>query len=428
MVTPGAKVSAALLYIDLFSNTSATNDSGTTALTPYGMVENEPVAFHIASNGSINATILPGGGKKYVLLQVPSEMVGHVTVNAIEIQTTISVPITGLLGALTGLVTTIINNPLLGAVLRGSLTNALNNLLSFENFGETTFAIPATWATDELIIGEIDSQLGPILATELRARLIALRNVINTLPLGAILLSGALNEITRLVTAIDSGTLVSELAETAILGNTQATIHTEITSPAVNASAYEAQFLGGIIWSSGVPTNDSASHLRPTSVFFNYGELLWKTASLPDNLNFGSHPLQTRADENWIATIDGEQNSLQQTGQLIIQDSTLTSNSWQLNVTQTSNWENQATSLTAELSLHYGMLTSDFSPETLQTATGIMTLEPAIQQTILDKSTNSQYGQVVLDIDQFTLFVPKDTYKKEGQYVTELNWTLSQGP
>lgn len=426
----GIRTYAELLYLDLFTNTTVTNNSGTTAENPYGLIEDQPVTFEISATGSINVTLIPNGGKKYVVFAIPEAMINQVQAEYFQVDTDVSVPVGGILGNLPNLISSILAIPLLGTVLRNNLTEALEDLLNFENFGHANFSLETQWAASKLLYGEIDATLGPILAAELETRLLALKAVVDSLPslIVGLLLGNTIAYINNLLAEIANGNLVTELAETAILGNTVATLSTILNMPVISEGAYTADFQGGIVWSQSLPTNDIVAELAFSSIYFNLGEVEWLTTFLPNNLNFGKHPLQMKVDENWLATSDGNQQSTLTTGKIVIHDTTVLANSWQLSVRQTESWENDTKELAGQLSLHFGSLNSGINTEELVSVTGILPMEVAVQQTLLNKSFGVSNGSVELPIDQFSLHVPKDTLKIKGQYTTKLDWVLSQGP
>ena len=422
------QVFAELIYIELFENTVVDNNSNTTPATAYGQIVDQPVTFQITASSTINAAILPDGGKKYLLLYLPEEMIGQVALEPFEVQTIVSVPVSNLLGGLNTVVIALINNPLLGILFRNNLTTALANVMSFENFGAANFMVTGQWSTNQLAVGEIDGQLGPLLANDLKSRLNALKAVVNSIPLGALLLSPTLNAIDNLLTAIDSGSLVSELAETAILGSTSATIPTRMHAPTISQGAYTAEFRTGILWSSALPENDVVAKLKLSPIYFDFGQVTWQDQLLPEQLNFGRHLLQTKDAEEWIATLDGQQQSIWQTGKILVEDTTVGENSWQLSVQQVGEWQNGASLLPAQLFLHFGNLITTLPSEVLSVSNDEVFLEAGLQQTLLEKMSSPSNGTVELDIQQFRLNIAADTLKVTGQYQTELNWTLTYAP
>lgn len=74
------------------------------------------------------------------------------------------------------------------------------------------------------------------------------------------------------------------------------------------------------------------------------------SASLPTNLNFGSHPIQTTQAETWTATSDGEQASPVTTGQVAVSDNRGAAGSgWSVKVAQPTQFTAGQSELTGAI-------------------------------------------------------------------------------
>lgn len=156
-------------------------------------------------------------------------------------------------------------------------------------------------------------------------------------------------------------------------------------------------------------------------------------ASLPTNLNFGSHPIQTKQAESWTATSDGNQTSSVTTGQVAVSDNRGTAGTgWSVKVAQPEQFKAGQNVLSgAILSFTVGTLTNNLNA--LPTGDGIAnnsTLGLVIGQTgsVITAQANEGAGETALPINKFSLNVPANTAKTAAQYQTTVVWTFSATP
>ena len=157
------------------------------------------------------------------------------------------------------------------------------------------------------------------------------------------------------------------------------------------------------------------------------------SASLPTNLNFGSHPIQTTQAETWTATSDGEQASPVTTGQVAVSDNRGAAGSgWSVKVAQPTQFTAGQSELSgAILSFTVGALTNNVN--SLPTGDGIAnnsTVDLVLGQTnsVITAQANQGAGETALPINKFTLNVPANTAKTAAQYQTTVVWTFSSTP
>lgn len=155
---------------------------------------------------------------------------------------------------------------------------------------------------------------------------------------------------------------------------------------------------------------------------------------IPTNLDFGDHPLQTAAAENWIATATGEQTgSTPTTGTVAVRDNRGNpAATWTVKLSQTDQFKtaDDVELSGAQLNLSFGALTNNLG---LAPTSAYENDELAIQvfnqdATILDATAGQNSGDTALAINQFSLSVPANTNKVAEQYTTILNWTFSFSP
>ncbi|MBL1228709.1 WxL domain-containing protein [Enterococcus sp. BWB1-3] len=179
---------------------------------------------------------------------------------------------------------------------------------------------------------------------------------------------------------------------------------------------------------------------KTTDATVNYapGELIFDpetgdpAASLPTNLNFGSHKIQSTEDEIWVATVDGVQTSALTTGAVAVSDNRGDEASgWSVKVLQTDQFSDGTSELTgAALSIDAGAITNNLSsiPTGATIANSTLDLELGTTADVLTAAPGEGEGETSLALTKFELFVPKDVDKNEANYQTTLTWTLSATP
>ncbi|MDN6584668.1 MAG: WxL domain-containing protein [Enterococcus sp.] len=424
--------------VDLFATTQVKNSSGTTAAAPYLNVSQKPVTFTI--DGTTTGVGLIKTGKKYALISVPSPLSGKVTPNGSSmVTTTVTIPLADLpVGSLLGLLSTLVStingllflNPSLQAPLN-SLNQAINNLKN-ENYGNQNLPITTEQLSATLLGVNISQGLLPILTGTLSNRLVDLKNVLNTLPLGLIgaILTSVLSSVDGLITALanPNSTISTNLVSASILGSTTVSIPTFVTSPTGMTQDYAAIVRGGIVQTDDLTIQLLSNFGGSTNLYFSAGSVVMKSEGLPTNLNFGSHPIQTKVDETWNAHVGGSNANPLQTGKIRIEDTRTIAKSWQLKVSQDTNWSSGQKNLAnARMNMMVGAWNTNF-----QNYTGVsnqtIQLAPGNQITLMTLGSTNAPGYVELPLNQFQLFVLKNTPKQTGSYQTTLRWTISATP
>lgn len=156
------------------------------------------------------------------------------------------------------------------------------------------------------------------------------------------------------------------------------------------------------------------------------------SASLPTNLNFGSHAIQSKVDETWVATTDGVQASPVTTGSVAVSDNRGEDGTgWTVKLLQAEQFKAGTNELTgAALSIDGGALTNNVGsvPTGANIANSTLDLELGTTADVLTANANEGAGETALALSKFELFVPKNTSKKQANYQTTLNWTFSATP
>lgn len=438
LLLASTNIIAGAVSIDLFANTKVNNTSGTTSQSPYLNVEQKPVTFTI--EGTATGVGILKTGKKYALISVPSQLSGKVTPNGMAtVTTSVTIPLADLpLGSLLGLLSTLVStintllplNPSLQAPLN-RLNEAINNLRN-EHYGNQNLPVNIERLSDTLLGVNISDGLLPIIAKTLSNRLTDLKNILNSLPLGLIgtILGLVLSSVDSLIASLSNlnSTVSTNLVSASILGSTNVSLPTFVTSPAGLTKDYTAAIRGGIIQTDDLTIQLLSNFGGNTNIYFAAGSLALKGELLPNNLNFGVHPIQTKDDEIWTAHVDGNSANPLQTGKIRIEDTRTSTKAWQLKVAQSNPWSSRQRPLTnARLDISLGALSTNFQNySALYNQTIQMT--PNTQMTLMTLNPTTAAGYVELPLNQFQLFVPKNTPKQLGTYQTTLQWTLSNTP
>lgn len=205
-------------------------------------------------------------------------------------------------------------------------------------------------------------------------------------------------------------------------------------------------FIGGIF---AISTTANAADTTEGNVQYSAGSLLLDPQiqdgqgnllpSLPTNLNFGSHPIQSLKDETWIATNDGTQDAANATtGVIRVRDNRGTNAGWFLKVRQAKqfteyredNSTNNLSTLTgAKLSFSVGNGTNNINSGFK--GTNLNSFEFEDQETdiiVLAADAGQGAGETSLPITKFELTVPAEANRQNVRYVSTLNWTLSDTP
>lgn len=154
--------------------------------------------------------------------------------------------------------------------------------------------------------------------------------------------------------------------------------------------------------------------------------------SLPESLNFGSHEIQTKLDETWIATVDGDQDSEPTVGTVRIHDNRGTNAGWAITVKQLA----QFTSETSKTLLNGAELTIDGSPTVTNNLsnTGITGYGKIVfdafddAKSVLEATEGNGAGETEFNLTNFSLFVAKNNEKVNEKYTTTLVWAITDAP
>ena len=423
--------------LDLFSNTKVSNNSGTTSVAPYLNVANKPVTFTINGTTAIGATA-GRTGAKYAFVNVPAQLAGKVQKDGnATVDTTVTVlasdikAVTGtvldLVTSLTGLLTT------LGL---GTLVTNLNSAvtaLNKEDFGRQVFQSPVEQYSSTLLRADISQGLLPIITNALILRLKAIQTIvqgITPLPLINVVLNNLLTALTNTISTLGNAnsTVSKNLAAASILGSTSVSFPTLVSSPTGLTQDFTAVVRGGIFQTDNFDVQLLSNYGGNTNLYFAAGSLTMKNELLPSSLNFGSHPVQTKVDETWNAYIGGSSANPLQTGTIRIDDTRTTAKAWQLKLAQTNSWvSGQKNLANARLDIVLGGVNSNFQ-NYFSISNQTVHMLPSDQVTLFSLSATTDSGYFEMPLNQFQLFVPKNTPKQTGTYQTTLQWTISNTP
>lgn len=422
--------------LELFSTTTVNNDSGTTIDAPFLHVTDIPVTFTISGESGIGAGVITVG-TKYALLELPPEMIGNVeTGDMATVSTIVSVPlanspINGILSTLNNVVTTVVNA--VSSEL-GHTVNEAFNLLKSEDFGAHVLSLPIEELAPNRFGVDISHGLLPILTSTLSSRLQNLRNVITSIPLIGIILGILLSPFTTAINNLltelsnpNSATSIN-LVSASLLGKTDVEIPTLVSSPEL-ATDFLAEFKAGFIQTNELVIQLGGQSGDTTTLYFSAGKLSWIAELLPEQLNFGNHPIQTVEAELWTAYEGGNAVNPITTGILSVEDTRSGEKNWQVKVEQLSEWTQPTPLLGAQLRIHGGALNTSFPVEKITSiANQTINLQVNTQQTLLALNQVSETGIIELNILEFQLYVPANTPKIAGKYTTTLRWTVSDAP
>lgn len=455
---------AAVLNIEILSNITTTNNSLTTPINRYSpIISNQPVTFTITGEAlaNVSANLI---GTKYAALVIPIELANKVQpVNPASISTDVIIDLTEVavldatLAAINDL-TTLLTQISSGAL--GDLTGVtfnttqiyqqLNLLNNLENTGHADFTQSMALSPDgRLIYINLDSGLGPILADDLKTILadlsMAVTNLeatgtgivgtataiaINTaLNLLKPTLTGAISVVMPLLTGTGIG--IQQLADASVIGDTSIQMPTTVSGPGAILTLLDAKFVGTVVKTDLLDINLLSTADGSSYIYFSSQQFSLNSSLLPANLHFGTHAIQTKLDETFNATENGEDNASLTTAIVEITDTRTEEKNWGVKVSQNNNWSNGSETLAdAIVTINGGTLSSSGIP--LSAITSIsnssVSLTSGDQQNVVLVSGTAMTGTVSLNLSSFTLFVPKNSQKKPVNYETVLVWTLSDGP
>ncbi|EGO2604825.1 Ig-like domain-containing protein [Enterococcus faecalis] len=304
-VTSGTiSASAAVLDIELLSNVTSNNDSGTSTSNRWTAAnQNQPVNFTVSGGALADASAVFSGQKQAVLV-VPPELRGNVAAaGSAAINTNVMIDLskvtflTAVLNAANDL-TNVITQITSGAL--GNLTGVdidltevnrqLELVNNIENLGAASFTAPETLAADgSYISAPISDGLGLVLAQnvsnilqDLNAAVQALEAKGTSIPsnLVATAINAALLPVKGTVNVAVSGALpllavggsgVNELVDASLLGATTVTLPTTVSTPQNLSNNLDARFVGTVVQTDLLDVNLLATADGVSNIYFAAG-------------------------------------------------------------------------------------------------------------------------------------------------------------
>ncbi len=304
-VTSGTiSASAAVLDIELLSNVTSNNDSGTSTSNRWTAAnQNQPVNFTVSGGALADASAVFSGQKQAVLV-VPPELRGNVAAaGSAAINTNVTIDLskvtflTAVLNAANDL-TNVITQITSGAL--GNLTGVdidltevnrqLELVNNIENLGAASFTASETLAADgSYISAPISDGLGLVLAQnvsnilqDLNAAVQALEAKGTSIPsnLVATAINAALLPVKGTVNVAVSGALpllavggsgVNELVDASLLGATTVTLPTTVSTPQNLSNNLDARFVGTVVQTDLLDVNLLATADGVSNIYFAAG-------------------------------------------------------------------------------------------------------------------------------------------------------------
>ncbi len=304
-VTSGTiSASAAVLDIELLSNVTSNNDSGTSTSNRWTAAnQNQPVNFTVSGGALADASAVFSGQKQAVLVVLP-ELRGNVAAaGSAAINTNVTIDLskvtflTAVLNAANDL-TNVITQITSGAL--GNLTGVdidltevnrqLELVNNIENLGAASFTAPETLAADgSYISAPISDGLGLVLAQnvsnilqDLNAAVQALEAKGTSIPsnLVATAINAALLPVKGTVNVAVSGALpllavggsgVNELVDASLLGATTVTLPTTVSTPQNLSNNLDARFVGTVVQTDLLDVNLLATADGVSNIYFAAG-------------------------------------------------------------------------------------------------------------------------------------------------------------
>ena len=304
-VTSGTiSASAAVLDIELLSNVTSNNDSGTSTSNRWTAAnQNQPVNFTVSGGALADASAVFSGQKQAVLV-IPPELRGNVAAaGSAAINTNVTIDLskvtflTAVLNAANDL-TNVITQITSGAL--GNLTGVdidltevnrqLELVNNIENLGAASFTAPETLAADgSYISAPISDGLGLVLAQnvsnilqDLNAAVQALEAKGTSIPsnLVATAINAALLPVKGTVNVAVSGALpllavggsgVNELVDASLLGATTVTLPTTVSTPQNLSNNLDARFVGTVVQTDLLDVNLLATADGVSNIYFAAG-------------------------------------------------------------------------------------------------------------------------------------------------------------
>ncbi|HAP5386321.1 TPA: cell surface protein [Enterococcus faecalis] len=304
-VTSGTiSASAAVLDIELLSNVTSNNDSGTSTSNRWTAAnQNQPVNFTVSGGALADASAVFSGQKQAVLVVPPELRVNVAAAGSAAINTNVTIDLskvtflTAVLNAANDL-TNVITQITSGAL--GNLTGVdidltevnrqLELVNNIENLGAASFTAPETLAADgSYISAPISDGLGLVLAQnvsnilqDLNAAVQALEAKGTSIPsnLVATAINAALLPVKGTVNVAVSGALpllavggsgVNELVDASLLGATTVTLPTTVSTPQNLSNNLDARFVGTVVQTDLLDVNLLATADGVSNIYFAAG-------------------------------------------------------------------------------------------------------------------------------------------------------------
>lgn len=459
-----SSVNAALLDVEIFSGLRSQNTSQTTSDRGLPMTSTEvPIDFIIQGAELTNLTV-KDGTERYAAVMLPAQLKGKVKPNGDAIVETSAIVNLKKVKILTGLFDVV--NDLLSLV--DKIANGVLSLVGISiNLDDVVYQLdllnalenlPSTKYEQEIVMQEdgqiltvaIDKGLGPIIAEGLvevvqnLAKAVEELRVEIKIPIVGDVAAAAINAllfpIKKTVASVVSGlvpvlkgggTVLNQLTDASVLGETTITIPTLVSAPEIEANSYAADFIATVVRTNKIELHVLSQSESKNTIYFTKEQRLVDLTQVPKSLNFGIHPIHQFKAETFVATKDGSLNGPITKGYLKIEDNRRHQKAWSLKVKQVTGWlnENDFELSGAKLTIHQGSLTSSFGPK-LETGFNqeVLTLRTGEQKEVLKLRPTTETGQVSLELPQFDLQLSDKTYRMSGKYHSSFVWTVSDEP
>lgn len=447
LVCPIQIIHAAVLDTEILTNVTTENNSQTTPEQRWQVEEQRQVDFTIEGSQRLDIDVKVLAGRKRAVLVYPSELIGKVQASTEargEIAALLKLTDVAMLSEVLKAIEALLNIEIDLGLVRVDLTDfrqQVQLLKQIENLGTQSFTAPIE-ATDTHAIVDIDNTLGILLSDLTTNRLMnvlraakAIKVEVRVPIVGDLLATTLKTAIKLVIDLLDPllasltdpgklGQLQAQLADAAVLGSADITIPTTINRPVGMTEELDSPFVATVTKEAVVNLDLLTQSSNKSFVYFA-PEIFELSTDFPDNLDFGTHPVQMIEEENWSA-MTGENYT---TGQLIVTDTRLLEKNWQLSVKQEGDWTNRGQPLSGELQLTLDPPKSTFIDGILEIPQNNQIHLQANQSQPIASLTNAQsMGELTIEVAHFNLYIPENTKKYTGAYQTTLVWKLSDVP
>lgn len=156
-------------------------------------------------------------------------------------------------------------------------------------------------------------------------------------------------------------------------------------------------------------------------------------AVLPDDLDFGTHEIQTLNPETLVAMVEDpeeEDEFIPVTSAVEVSDNRGDESGWVVKLAQVEQFEtaSEAVLEDAQLQITYGTLANNLNLlPSISVAGGMTPVSIGTASDLIVAAEGQGIGETVLPINQFALHILADTAKVPELYTAELNWTIEVG-